>query len=315
VKARVALARVASAALAAGLSLTACGDDTTQSSERVDSGTEGDASFDGAPTADGLSPDDATVDGPVPSVEASANTPIEASALYDATEAAGPADGSSSDVSIGDGPFGDAPVADGSSADAVFEAGFLADGPSGDGSVADASLADGALLDASLDTGPSEDSDVDGAGDATGSGACPPSFDAGGPTDSLFCEASLQCLACVQQSGCTNASYGLSCDVFPGSDESGCLAALACVLGSSCAATGTYADTPTCLCGSLDVDACTAPGATPNGPCASAYYAAFGTTDPSTILDEYYDTTVPGGMVNNIVPCVVSNCTVCFGDP
>jgi hypothetical protein len=69
-----------------------------------------------------------------------------------------------------------------------------------------------------------------------------------------------------------------------------------------------------CYCGSATGSACIASPSSPVGVCAARENTALGTTDPTTALSHFTDTTFsPGGVGNAVLNCALTaNCAACF---
>jgi hypothetical protein len=187
---------------------------------------------------------------------------------------------------------------------------------------------DGGPVDASTDSGPVDGGPVDANPDSpfdggpvdarTDSGPIDSGSDSGedGAVDSgvLTTEQVLNarggtCLACAQNAGCINPDAGgVDCEELSGTDDTNCIDTLQCVL-TGCGADGGMLS---CLCGTLDADAC-ASAAAPNGPCKADYFAGFGTDNVAAFFNSAFDPTTPPGNADSIDACLaMKNCADCF---
>ncbi|MDP9002656.1 MAG: hypothetical protein M3O46_21410 [Myxococcota bacterium] len=104
-----------------------------------------------------------------------------------------------------------------------------------------------------------------------------------------------------------------------------CIDALSCLLTGNAGAVPHCTTTPpspasvsNCFCGSNRGSACIASPSAPVGTCASKEFTDLGTTDPTTALSHYTDTTFsPGGVGNAILNCaqVAGSAGACAGLP
>jgi hypothetical protein len=129
------------------------------------------------------------------------------------------------------------------------------------------------------------------------------------------------CLDCARQNNCldgnqegatcANAS-GLANGCGPGvTEEDMCLATLAKVFSSQCAAT--LQEVP-CLCGAVDVVGCLQGTVAPAGPLYRDYACDFGTSDPVAIQERFRDGRYGAGMANTIIQCVAGYACPCFAN-
>jgi hypothetical protein len=133
-----------------------------------------------------------------------------------------------------------------------------------------------------------------------------------GATEQALYDRSPSCLTCARSSGCIDPNLqALSCD---GSNpaQTQCINTLTCALTASC---GVTRSDPSCLCGVADASTCTVSTTPPNGPCASTYFAGFGTQNAQTILQNFSDSTNPSGDANALVQCLMTQpCPTCLGN-
>src|SRR5580704_18469716 len=265
-------------------------------------GPEEDA-FTAPSDAPGVS-EDATMGTP-PESGAPADGMTPSDAMDDRTMAAPPPDGSVPDAGPGDaGPDADGgPITEGGSdAQPDVEASPVAEG--------------------GPDAQPESDAGQD-AGTAAGSDASDDGGTDGGPptpdTDSII-QTILgdACYECATTNGCVDE--GIDCEDVAGTATDGpavgtsrdllCVQALTCILQSGCAVAGSL----DCYCGAVSFRDCeVAPGA---GACTTIEESSVESTEPTTVLDDYFDTTGDngGGMANYIANCMSQSCpTECFG--
>ena len=127
------------------------------------------------------------------------------------------------------------------------------------------------------------------------------------------------CYACAAEAGCLDDSSfndtSHECEDLSGANATACEATLACVLGSSCAASG---EVSTRHCGAAPVSGSSrAVGATnaASGACVTTEAAGLGlaTNDGLDVLKSFTSTTLPSGVRNNVFQCAVSNgCDACL---
>jgi hypothetical protein len=299
---------------ALGIGLSACSGAEIAPGELQGPDATSEASDDGTlpapPDVSSGAPEDATTGG----------TPLESGTP---TDAAG--DGSMVSPSGPDGAVSEAgPVAEGGpiaeggpDAQPDVEAGPPADGASDAPSEAEAGLVD-AGWDAPAEAG------GDASGDGGGDGG-PGSF---ASTDSivktLLGDSCYTCASDPINAGCLD--QGVDCEDIAGTATGGpaagtsltqlCLQTLTCILQSGCETVGTATHPGTglaCYCGDVSFDSCElSPG---TGACRSIEETGFETTDPPTIVGNYFaDTQYGAGMANSIALCMIQSCpTQCFG--
>jgi hypothetical protein len=97
-------------------------------------------------------------------------------------------------------------------------------------------------------------------------------------------------------------------------DRDLCLATLACILTTSCAASA--AGVSNCYCGPAAVgSACASAGPNVNGACVTSEVNGLGfpVSDNTDILKNYTDVTRPSGVANQMMACASSNgCSACL---
>lgn len=160
---------------------------------------------------------------------------------------------------------------------------------------------DGGPVDASTDSGPIDSGSDSGEDGAVDSGVL--------TTEQVLNARGGTCLACAQNAGCINPDAGgVNCEELSGTDDTNCIDTLQCVL-TGCGADGGMLS---CLCGTLDADAC-ASAAAPNGPCKADYFAGFGTDNVAAFFNSAFDPTTPPGNADSIDACLaMKNCADCF---
>jgi len=136
------------------------------------------------------------------------------------------------------------------------------------------------------------------------------------------------CYACLLMAGCIDdteySDHGIECGDLTGTFNAGaqagtadptlCLATLACILRTSCAAGGVSVDN--CYCGPTHAgSACAAAGSAVDGACLTPEVNGLGfdVSDNTDILKNFDDNTRPAGMANQTFQCAVANsCNSCL---
>ena len=296
--------------LAAGIAISGCSASTSpledmQTPDAATDAREGDAltAPSDAPEEDAFT---APSDAPRVPDDATMGTP---------SEGGGPADAMSPSDAMGDGSMA-TPSPDGSVPDAGPDRDVepIAEG----GSDAQPDVEAGPIAEGGPDAQPRIEAGQDAATEA--------GVDASddGATTMLDTDSIIQtilgdpCYECAATNGCVDE--GIDCEDVTGTATDGpavgasrgqlCLQALTCMLQSGCAATGSL----NCYCGAVSFRSCeVAPGA---GACTAIEEGSVESTDPTTILDDYFDTAGDngGGMANYIANCMSQSCpTECFG--
>jgi hypothetical protein len=305
-------------------------DDTSDEDATPDDGIEdagvADSTLDDTGLEDTGAPDSAPQDTGTGDT-ATQDSPVEATGAEDT----GPADASVDDTGTPDSSVSDTgslsleagTAEDGALDSAVPESGV------GEGGAGDASDG-GALLPC---TTASQTSCVPCAGNATG--VCTPAeaafvqhdIDDGNATADGG-DGANGCYACLLMAGCLDdteyGDHGIECGDLTGTFDAGaqagtadstlCLATLACILQTSCAAGGVAVDN--CYCGPTHAgSACAAAGSAVDGACLTPEVNGLGfdLSDNTDILKNFDDNTRPTGMANQTFQCAVANmCNSCL---
>ncbi len=288
--------------VALGVAISACSGSTAPSEDLQSPDATSDAREEGtlAPPSDdsSVAPEDATV-----------GTPLESGVgPSDAAGEGGMTSPPGQDGAVSDGgPQTDAgPMAEGGP-DSGPEAGPIADGGTDAPSGPDATPADAGLDGAASDGG--------GEGGSLAS------------TDSIvktvLGEACYACASDPNTAGCLD--QGVDCEDIEGAVQPPataasrtqlCLQTLTCVLQSGCEVIGSATHPGTglaCYCGDVSFDACEESPAV--GACRAIEESGLGTTDPATILENFFDDNDYGaGMANSVALCMFQSCpSQCFG--